>query len=493
MSSSAKQYVLALDVGTTSVRAVIFDKKLNVVSSAQKPLKVHLPESGWVEQDPQELWTASRYVMRQALKKKRLKPERIAGVGITNQRETTIIWDEAGTPIGPALVWQDRRTANGCDRMKKAGHEPMIRKRTGLLLDPYFSATKAQWLLKHHRPKKARTKLYFGTVDSWLIWNLTEGELHLTDPTNASRTMLFDLRQRQWDDELIRLFGLSELYFPEVKPTSGEFACMSKSVLGKTVPICGVCGDQQAALFGQTCFGKGEMKITFGTGAFLVLNTGVRPLFPKEPLVTTIAWQIGDEVHYALEGSVFNCGTVVNWLIDQLGVDGPKQADQLVVGLEEENGEYFVPALTGLGAPYWDPEARGAFFGLSNGSSQAHLLKAAWQGIAHQVTDVFEVMKQASGASPRVVKVDGGVSRSVPIMQAQADLVGVRVERPALVETTAVGVAMLAGLAVGFWKSEAALKRLVKTETKFESNMSLGERRNAREKWARAVDLSRQW
>ncbi len=495
MSGSSKKYILALDLGTTSCRAMIFDRQLVVKGVVQKPLKMFYPEPGWVEQDAEEIWAVTKQVMRGVLRQSKIRADQIAGVGITNQRETTVLWNaRTGKPVARAIVWQDRRTAVACERLKRSGAEAMIRRKTGLVIDPYFSATKIQWLMRRAAGRVRRTDLRFGTIDSWIIWKLTGERVHATDVSNASRTMLFDIKKRCWDQDLLRLFGVPQSILPEVLPSRTVFGEIDKSILGHNVLITGVLGDQQAALFGQGCFEKGEMKNTYGTGAFLLLNTGTRPVFTKEPLLTTIAWQMNGNVTYALEGGVFACGSVINWLRDELKIiKDPKETGVMAEKLDSNGGVYFVPAFNGLGAPYWDPEARGTIVGLTQGTDRAHIVRAALEGIAHQTTDVLEAMKQGSGLSPRVIKVDGGVSNNNFAMQYQADLAGAAVVRPKITETTALGAAMMAGLTVGYWKSLKSLSRLNKTKTRFSPRMKISERRQERAMWSKAVEATQCW
>ncbi|MFH1314833.1 MAG: glycerol kinase GlpK, partial [Candidatus Uhrbacteria bacterium] len=419
--SLKSKYILALDLGTTSVRAMIFDSKLVIKAVSQKSIKISYPEPGWVEQDAEEIFYLAKQVMREALRQSKIKAEQIAGIGITNQRETTVLWNiRTGRPVAPAIVWQDRRTADMCQRLEKDGLESMIRHKTGLVIDPYFSATKLRWLLTHMANRVSHIDLRFGTIDSWIIWKLTGQRVHATDVSNASRTMMFNINDRCWDAELLKLFRIPAGILPTVLPSATIFGETERSILGKSVPISGVLGDQQAALFGQTCFKKGQMKNTYGTGAFLLLNTGNKPVITKEPLLATIAWQIKDQVTYALEGGVFACGSVVNWLKDEIGViNEAADTDHLAQTIKGNDEVYFVPAFNGLGAPYWDPLARGMIIGLTQGTGKAQLARAALEGIAHQTTDVIEAMKQGSGLSPKQIRVDGGVSKNNFAMQCQ--------------------------------------------------------------------------
>jgi len=486
------KYVLALDLGTTSVRAMIFDSKLVIKAVAQKPIKMSFPEPGLVEQDAEEIFRLAKQVMRAALRQSKINVEQIAGLGITNQRETTVLWStRTGRPVAPAIVWQDRRTAGMCQRLEKDGLESMIRRKTGLVIDPYFSATKLRWLLSHTAGRTPQADLKFGTIDSWIIWKLTGQRVHATDVSNASRTMLYNIRDLSWDKELLQLFRVPESILPQVLPSGSIFGETERSILGKSVLISGVLGDQQAALFGQTCFKKGQMKNTYGTGAFLLLNTGNQPVITKEPLLATIAWQIKDQVTYALEGGVFACGSVVNWLKDELRIiKDPSDTDRLAQTTKGNGGVYFVPAFNGLGAPYWDPQARGVIIGLTQGSGRAELARAALEGIAHQTTDVIEAMKQGTGLSPKQIRVDGGVSKNNFAMQRQADLAGVSIVRPRITETTALGAAMIAGLQVGYWPSLSSLNRLNKISQRWQPRFSMSQRRQERQRWRKAVQAT---
>ncbi|MCP5517217.1 MAG: glycerol kinase GlpK [Verrucomicrobiales bacterium] len=455
-----RQYILALDQGTTSSRAILFDRQGRQQASAQREFRQHFPQPGWVEHDPMDLWRTQLAVARQALRRGGVGPGEVAAIGITNQRETTLAWDRTtGRPVHPAIVWQDRRTTGICDRLRRDGAAAMIQEKTGLIIDAYFSATKLQWMLKQvpeARSLARAGKLAFGTVDSWLLWHLTGGRRHLTDVSNAARTMLFNIHRLEWDEELLRLFGIPRSVLPEVVPTAGELA--ETSVLGGAIPVGGVAGDQQAALFGQACFRPGMAKNTYGTGCFLVLNTGAKPMTSRNRLLTTIAWKIGDRVEYALEGSVFIAGAVVQWLRDGLGlIRRAADIEALAASVPDNGGVFLVPAFSGLGAPHWDSHARGLVSGLTRGATAAHLARAALEGIAFQVRDVVAAMEADTGLRLKELRVDGGACANNLLMQTQADLLGRTVVRPQFIETTAQGAALLAGLAVGLWPARDAI------------------------------------
>ena len=452
-----EKYILSLDQGTTSSRAIVFDHEGNIRSVAQHEFEQIFPEPGWVEHDPHEIWGTQAAVIAEAISKIGINGHNIAGIGITNQRETTIVWDaETGEPVYNAIVWQDRRTSEYCDSLRAAGYDKMILEKTGLILDAYFSATKIKWILDHvegARKKAEEGKLRFGTVDSWLISCLTLHKAHVTDVTNASRTMLFNIHTLQWDKELLDLFGIPESMLPEVKPSSGVMAFTTTTLFAHSLPIAGVAGDQQAALFGQMCVRPGAVKNTYGTGCFLLMNSGNKPIVSKNRLLTTIAWQIGDKVTYALEGSIFVGGSVVQWLRDGLKcINSSSEVEELAKSVPDTEGVYFVPALTGLGAPYWDQYARGLICGISRGTTSAHIARAALEGIAFQVYDIVKAMQLDSGLPIAELKVDGGASRNNLLMQFQSDIIGTLVLRPRITETTALGAAYLAGLGVGYWK-----------------------------------------
>ena len=459
-----KKYIVSLDQGTTSSRTIIFDKDGAIVSVAQKEFPQIFPQPGWVEHNPREIWSSQASTIIEALTNAAISTEEIAGVGITNQRETTLVWDaETGQPVYNAIVWQDRRTADYCNSLTDAGWKDRIREKTGLIPDAYFSATKIRWILNNvegAREKAEAGRLRFGTVDTWLIWNLTKGEVHVTDVSNASRTMLFNIHTLQWDEELLQLFDIPESMLPKVCASSEIYGYTNTSIVSRPIPIAGIAGDQQAALFGQMCTEAGSVKNTYGTGCFLLMNTGDKAILSKNNLLTTIAWKIGDEVTYALEGSIFVGGSVVQWLRDGLGVIKKScDIEELALSVPDNGGVYFVPALTGLGAPYWDPFAKGTITGITRGTTLGHIARAADEGIAFQTMDIVEAMKKDAGVELGALKVDGGASRDNYMMQVQADLLGTRVIRPTIVETTAKGAAYLAGLAVGFWKDIDEIKR----------------------------------
>ena len=452
------KYILALDQGTSSSRALVFDHEGNVCSVAQMEFTQHFPQPGWVEHDPMEIWSSEAAVIAESISKIGINGKDIAAIGITNQRETTIVWDaETGKPVYNAIVWQDRRTASFCDSLKAQGLTDKIREKTGLIIDAYFSGTKIKWILDNvpgARERAEAGKLRFGTVDSWLVWQLTKGEVHITDVTNASRTMLFNINTLQWDEEMLSLLGIPASMLPEVKSSSEVYGHTKTTIFAHEVPIAGIAGDQQAALFGQMCTAPGSVKNTYGTGCFLLMNTGTKPILSKNKLLTTIAWKIGDTVYYALEGSIFVGGSVVQWLRDGLGIiRSSSEIEALAASVPDNGGVYFVPALTGMGAPYWDQDARGTICGLTRGATAAHIARAALEGIAFQTMDIVAAMEKDAGMKLAELKVDGGASRNNLLMQFQADVLGASVVRPKVTETTGMGAAYLAGLAVGFWSS----------------------------------------
>ena len=452
------KYILALDQGTSSSRALVFDHDGNVCSVAQMEFTQHFPQPGWVEHDPMEIWASEAAVIAEAISKIGINGKDIAAIGITNQRETTIVWDaETGKPVHNAIVWQDRRTSAFCDELKARGLTDKIREKTGLIIDAYFSGTKIKWILDNvpgARERAEAGKLRFGTVDSWLVWQLTKGEVHITDVTNASRTMLFNINTLEWDKEMLDLLGIPASMLPEVKSSSEVYGRTKTTIFAHEVPIAGIAGDQQAALFGQMCTSPGSVKNTYGTGCFLLMNTGTKPILSKNKLLTTIAWKIGDTVNYALEGSIFVGGSVVQWLRDGLGIiRSSSEIEALASSVPDNGGVYFVPALTGMGAPYWDQDARGTICGLTRGATAAHIARAALEGIAFQTMDIVSAMEKDAGVKLAELKVDGGASRNNLLMQFQSDVLGASVVRPKVTETTGMGAAYLAGLAVGFWAS----------------------------------------
>lgn len=496
--TQTKPYLMALDQGTTSSRAIIFDKKGKIVSVAQKDFTQYFPQSGWVEHDPQEIWTSQSSVMIESLVNKGIRADQIAAIGITNQRETTIVWDrKTGKPIHPAIVWQDRRTANFCNELKEKGHAELIASKTGLILDAYFSATKIRWILNHvagARAKAEAGELAFGTVDSWLVWNLTAGQTHVTDITNASRTMLFNIHSQEWDQELLALFDVPASLLPTVKSCSEIYCETAGDVLSVKIPIAGIAGDQQAALFGQMCTQPGMAKTTYGTGCFLVMNTGKVAVRSQNQLLTTVAWKIGEEINYALEGSVFIGGAAIQWLRDGIGIlDNAKESENLATSLPDNDGVYFVPALAGLGAPHWDQDARGAFFGITRGTTVAHMTRAALEAIAYQVYDVLKAMEKDSGKPTQELRVDGGATANNFLMQFQADLLGCEIKRPQIIETTAIGAAFLAGLAVGFWQSQEEIQSLWTADRSFTPKMEEKHREKLIHFWQKAVSRAKNW
>ena len=487
-----KKYILALDQGTTSSRAIVFDHEGQIRSVAQKEFPQYFPQPGWVEHNPNEIWGAEASVIAEAISTIDITGLDIAAIGITNQRETTIVWDiDTDEPIYNAIVWQDRRTAEFCDQLKADGLTETIRQKTGLIIDAYFSGTKIKWILDHvpgARKRAEEGKLRFGTVDSWLVWRLTRGETHVTDVTNASRTMLFNIHELKWDEELLKLFNIPLSMMPEVKSNSEIYGHTKTTIFAHKVPIAGIAGDQQAALFGQMCLDPGSIKNTYGTGCFVMLNTGEKPIVSKNNLLTTIAWQIGNKVNYALEGSIYVGGSVVQWLRDGLGIiNHSSDVESLAQSVPDSGGVYFVPALTGLAAPYWDPYARGTIVGITRGTTAAHIARAALDGIAFQTYDIAQAMAKDMNDRLTELKVDGGASRNNLLMQFQADLLGIDVVRPKITETTAIGAAYLAGLGVGYWDSVDELRRQWKVERTFTSNLDSETVRTAREGWADAI------
>lgn len=490
-------YILALDQGTTSSRALLFDHEGSVRAVAQREFKQIFPQPGWVEHDPEEIAASQIAVALEVLAKAKVKESEVAAVGITNQRETAIVWDRAtGKPIYNAIVWQDRRTALFCRQLKAQGHESLIQQRTGLLIDAYFSASKIAWLLEnvpHARELAEAGRLAFGTVDSWLIWKLTGGRMHITDASNASRTMLFDLQSGTWDQELLNIFRIPASMLPTVRPSSEVYAEVT-SVPGLSgIPVAGIAGDQQAALFGQQCTRPGLTKNTYGTGCFMLQSTGGRAVASTNRLLTTVAWKIGDQTDYALEGSVFVGGAVVQWLRDGLGIiRSSVDVEALANSVSDNGGVYFVPAFVGLGAPHWDSYARGSIFGLTRGSNAGHIARAALESIAFQVADLMDAMQTDTATALPELRVDGGASANDALMQFQADILGVPVVRPAVTETTALGAAFLAGLAAGFWKADA-LEDLATGKRTLEPRMPRSKAAELRERWNEAVSRTREW
>ena len=494
-----KNYIIALDQGTTSSRAILFNKNGEIVNTAQKEFKQIYPKSGWVEHDPMEIWGTQSGVMREVIETTGIRPEEIAAIGITNQRETTIVWDKnTGKPVYNAIVWQCRRTSDICDGLKEKGLEEEIKKKTGLLIDAYFSATKIKWILdtvEGAREKADRGELLFGTVDTWLIWNLTRGKVHVTDYSNASRTMMFDIKNLQWDEEILKELRIPKSMLPKVCPSSHVYGCTDELMLGGAeIPISGCAGDQQAALFGQTCFEEGSAKNTYGTGCFLLMNTGNKMVESNNGLITTIAWGIDGKVEYALEGSIFMGGASVQWLRDELRmIKDAADSEMYAKRVESTEGVYVVPAFTGLGAPYWDMYARGAILGLTRGTKKEHVIRATLESIAYQTKDVLEAMQQDAKLALKFLKVDGGASNNDFLMQFQSDILNVNIDRPKLVETTALGAAYLAGLAVGFYESKDAIKEQWKVASVFNPKISEEDRDKLYRGWNKAVGRTLSW
>ena len=486
------KYVMALDAGTTSNRCILFNEKGEICSMAQKEFTQYFPKPGWVEHDPREIWSTQLSVARQAMNQINASAADIAAIGITNQRETAIVWDKnTGKPVYNAIVWQCRRTSEYCDSLKDKGLTEMFQKKTGLVIDAYFSGTKVKWILDHvegARERAKRGELLFGTVETWLIWKLTKGAVHVTDYSNASRTMLFNINTLEWDDEILEELDIPKCMLPQAKPSSAVYGEADPGFFVGRIPIAGAAGDQQAALFGQTCFEEGEAKNTYGTGCFLLMNSGEKPIASANNLLTTIAWKIGDKVDYALEGSIFVGGSVVQWLRDGLGIiRSSSEVEALAASVPDTNGVYFVPALTGLAAPYWDQYARGAISGISRGTTAAHIARAALEGIAYQTLDIVGAMQRDSGITLRELKVDGGAARNNLLMQFQSDLLDTRVIRPGVTETTALGAAYLAGLAVGYWGSIDEIRQQWQAEHVFEPTADRSQIGKAVAGWEDAV------
>ena len=493
-----KQYLMALDQGTTSSRCVIFDRHGNVIASASKEFRQYFPKAGWVEHDAEEIWQSQLFCAREALKRAGLAPTDIAGIGITNQRETTIVWEKGtGKPVCPAIVWQCRRTAKRCEELVQNGRAEMIKQKTGLSLDAYFSATKLEWILENVqgvRERADRGELLFGTVDSFLIYRLTGGRVHATDPSNAARTLLFNIHTMEWDPELLELFGVPRAMLPAVLPSCGIFGETDTALLGAPIPVSGVAGDQQAALFGQCCFEQGSVKNTYGTGGFLLMNTGDRLIRSENGLLTTVGWQIGDRVTYVLEGSVFVCGAAIQWLRDGLGIiSSAAESEALAASVPDTGNVYFVPALTGLGTPYWDPYARGTIVGISRGTTRAHIVRATLEAMAFQTVDLLYAMRQDANMPIPALRVDGGACANNLLLQMQSDLSGLPILRPRCIETTALGAANLAGLAVGVFGSLEEIAANVGVERTFTPVMGEADRAKRLADWHRAVERSQQW
>ncbi len=493
-----EDYILALDQGTTSSRAIVFDHKGQIKSVAQKEFKQIFPQSGWVEHDPNEIWSTQASVAAEATVKMGINGTNLKAIGITNQRETTIVWDRnTGEPVYNAIVWQDRRTAAFCDQLKHDGHEDMIRSKTGLVIDAYFSGSKIRWILDNvegARAKAEKGELAFGTVDSWLVWKFTRGRVHITDVTNACRTMLFNIQTQEWDDELIALLGVPKSMLPEVKQSSEIYGETATTIFASKVPIAGIAGDQHAALFGQMCIEKAMVKNTYGTGCFMLMNIGDQFIESKNNLLTTIAWKINGKIQYAFEGSIFIGGAVVQWLRDGLGIiKSSADVEKLASAVEDTQGVYFVPAFAGLGAPYWKPDVRGTIVGLSRGTTASHIARAALESIAYQTMDVLKAMEADSGMEIKELRVDGGATANDLLMQFQSNLLNCKVIRPNVVETTALGAAYLAGLAVGYWKNVEEIQQLWKSEKEFTPEADLSEIKKGIKGWKKAIHAAQSW
>lgn len=491
-------FILALDQGTTSCRALVLDKKGNVISSAQKEFNQHFPKPGWVEHDATEIWKVQQQMMKKALQDKKISPSSIAAIGITNQRETVVIWDKkTGEPVYNAIVWQDKRTADYCDTLKKEGRADKIREKTGLVIDAYFSGTKVKWILDNVEGVRERAEageLLLGTIDSWLIWNLTDGDLHITDVTNACRTLFFDINTLSWDDELLKLLTIPSSMLPEIKPSSEVYGHTSEAILGVKVPIAGIAGDQQAALFGQMCTKPGMVKNTYGTGCFMLMNIGEKPIVSKNNLLTSVGWQINGKTHYVLEGSIFIGGAVVQWLRDSLKIiKSSSEVEQLACTVDSSDGVYFVPAFAGLGAPYWNQHAKGTIFGLTRGSTYAHITRAALESIAYQTMDVLKAMEADSGIAIKELRVDGGATVNDLLMQFQADVLNTTTIRPKIVETTVMGAAFLAGLAVEYWSGLEEIETIWESEHRFTPTEHRTEIEKGIQGWKKAVGALEHW
>ena len=493
-----EQFILALDQGTTSSRAIVFNKKGAIVSVAQKEFKQYFPKPGWVEHDPAEIWATQAGVAAEATTKVGLNGKNIAALGITNQRETIVVWDrKTGNPVYNAIVWQDKRTAAYCEELKASGKSGIIKEKTGLIIDSYFSGTKVKWILDHVKGVRKRAEagqLAIGTIDSWLIWNFTKGELHVTDVTNACRTMLFNINSLSWDDELLQLFDIPKSMLPQVRESSEVYGHTKTTIFASKIPIAGIAGDQMAALFGQMCIKKGMVKSTYGTGCFMLMNIGKKPIYSNNNLLTTVAWKINGETRYALEGSIFIGGAVVQWLRDGLGIIRKSEdVEKLANSVESTDGVYFIPAFVGLGAPYWNQKAQGTIFGLNRGTTDAHIARASIEAIAYQTMDILKAMKADSGISIKEVRVDGGASVNDMLMQFQTDVLNSVTVRPRITETTALGAAYLAGLAVGYWDSKAQIREMWEEETRFNPSKDKRDVENGIKGWYRAVAALEHW
>lgn len=493
-----KKYLMALDQGTTSSRTIIFDKEGHIKGSYALEFEQIYPKPGWVEHDPKEILRTQCESMKKAIEKAGVKAEEIASVGITNQRETAVIWDKnTGEPVYNAIVWQCRRTADYCDYLKEEGYENIIRKKTGLVIDAYFSGTKLRWFIQNVGKAKElmdKGNLAFGTIDTWLLYNLTKEKVHVTEPTNASRTMMYNIYEHKWDSELLKEYGINDSVLPEVKPSSGVFGTLDKSILGVEIPIAGCAGDQQAALFGQCCYEEGLGKNTYGTGCFMLMNTGKKPIKSENGLLTTIAYQLGNDIYYALEGSIFIAGAVVQWIRDGLNfIKDASEIEALAKTVDDNGDVYLVPAFVGLGTPYWDQHARGAIVGMTRGTNRGHIARAALESICYQTRDVAETMTADSGIELKWLMVDGGATVNDFLMQTQADILNVEIRRPKVIETTALGAAYLAGLGVGFYKDLDELKSHMKIDCSFQPSISSMQREKFYNKWKKAVERSKGW
>jgi glycerol kinase len=493
-----EQYILSLDQGTTSSRAIVFNKQGAIVSTAQKEFRQIYPKPGWVEHDAQEIWSSQAGTAAEAVASAGINGKALSGIGITNQRETTVVWDrESGQPVYNAIVWQDRRTSDYCDQLKEEGHAEMIQDKTGLVIDAYFSGTKVKWILDNvegARERAEKGELAFGTIDSWLIWNFTQGELHITDVTNASRTLLFNINTMDWDDEILELMNIPKSMLPEVKQSSEVYGNTKTTLFASKVPIAGIAGDQQSALFGQMCTEKGMVKNTYGTGCFMLMNIGDKPIKSENNLLTTVAWKVDGKTTYALEGSVFIAGAVVQWLRDEMSIiQESKDIEYFAGKVEDSDGVYLVPAFAGLGAPYWNQHARGTMVGITRGTNRAHIARAAQDSIAYQVTDLLTAMNADSGIDIKELRVDGGATVNNTLMQFQSDLLEVPVIRPKITETTALGAAYLAGLAVGYWNDIEEIRKQWQVDEKFEPKMDPDKVKELTKGWKRAVKAAIAW
>ncbi|MED4017545.1 glycerol kinase GlpK [Sutcliffiella cohnii] len=490
------KFILAIDQGTTSSRAIIFNKSGEIVYSSQREFTQYFPKSGWVEHNANEIWSSVLSCIASCLSESGIKPEQIVGIGITNQRETTVVWDkESGKPVYNAIVWQSRQTTSICNELKEAGYEDTVQKKTGLLIDPYFSGTKVKWILDNVagvREKANKGEVLFGTIDSWLIWKLSGGKAHVTDYSNASRTLMYNIHELKWDEELLDMFTVPVSMLPEVRPSSETYALTADyHFFGREVPIAGVAGDQQAALFGQACFEEGMAKNTYGTGCFMLMNTGEKPVESNHGLLTTIAWGLDGKVTYALEGSIFIAGAAIQWLRDGLNlIQSAEESEQYANNVVSTEGVYVVPAFVGLGTPYWDSDVRGAVFGITRGTSKDHFIRATLESLAYQSKDVLSAMEQDSSITLKTLRVDGGAVKNNFLMQFQSDVLQVPVERPVVNETTALGAAYLAGLAVGFWKGREEISEQWKVESSFEPKMKVDEQKSLYEGWKKAVNAA---